>query len=151
MSFKFSFSNVRKLISSGLDECPIAKRESHSARAANSHAFAVWHDFAYFHSRHIYNYSRKKKSVVNVNCHNRQQESTLLTSWYTACSKHQFIAFFIYSHAIYLFINRPKKRTHCGWRLFSVGLKQHFEQVRCIPKNLTYIQEICAIEVGMFL
>ncbi len=30
MSFKFSFSNVRKLISSGLDECPIAKRESHS-------------------------------------------------------------------------------------------------------------------------
>ncbi len=24
MSFKFSFSNVRKLISSGLDECPIA-------------------------------------------------------------------------------------------------------------------------------
>ncbi len=30
MSFKFSFSNVRKLISSGLDECPDSQRESHS-------------------------------------------------------------------------------------------------------------------------
>jgi len=55
MSFKFSFSNVRKLISSGLDECPIASVKATRRR--------VTHDFACFHShsRHISNYSRKKK------------------------------------------------------------------------------------------
>jgi len=67
-----------------------------------------------------------------LSCHNKQQESTLLTSWYTACSNHHSIVYLGCSHSIYLFINRPKKRTHS--EDFS---KQHFEQVRCIPKNLT--------------
>ncbi len=65
MSFKFSFSNVRKLISSGLDECPIAKRESHSARAANSHAFAMWHTilpvFTRTHATYPINVTHAKK------------------------------------------------------------------------------------------
>ncbi len=61
MSFKFSFSNVRKLISSGLDECPIAKRESHSARAANSHAFAVWHTILPIFTRATYTITHEKK------------------------------------------------------------------------------------------
>ncbi len=64
MSFKFSFSNVRKLISSGLDECPIASVKATRDQSCQLSRFRrVTHDFACFHShsRHISNYSRKKK------------------------------------------------------------------------------------------
>ncbi len=64
MSLKFSFSNVRKLISSGLDECPIASVKATRDQSCQLSRFRrVTHDFACFHShsRHISNYSKKKK------------------------------------------------------------------------------------------
>ncbi len=63
MSFKFSFSNVRKLISSRLDECPIASVKATRDQSCQLSRFRrVTHDYAYFHShsRHISNYSHKK-------------------------------------------------------------------------------------------
>ncbi len=56
--FKFSFSNVRKLISSGLGECPIASVKATLDQSCQLSRFRrVTHDFAYFHShsRHISN------------------------------------------------------------------------------------------------
>ncbi len=67
MSFKFSFSNVRKLISSGLDECPIASVKATRDQSCQLSRFRrVTHDFACFHSRHISNYSQKKKKKKNT-------------------------------------------------------------------------------------
>ncbi len=69
MSFKFSFSNVRKLISSGLDECPIASVKATGDQSCQLTRFRrVTYDFAYFHSHshHISNYSRKKKKKNTI-------------------------------------------------------------------------------------
>ncbi len=66
MSFKFSFSMVRKLISSGLDEWPIASVKATRDQSCQLSRFRrVTHDFACFHSHsrkktHAKNYSRKK-------------------------------------------------------------------------------------------
>lgn len=49
MSFKFSFSNVRKLISSGLDECPIASVKATRDQSCQLSRFRrVTHDFVCF-------------------------------------------------------------------------------------------------------
>ncbi len=69
MSFKFSFSIVRKLISSGLDECPIASVKATQDQSCQLSRFRrVTHDFACFHShsRHISNYSQKKQKKNTI-------------------------------------------------------------------------------------
>ncbi len=57
MSFKFSFSNVRKLISSGLDECPIASVKATRDQSCQLSRFRT-------HATYPITHATKKKNTI---------------------------------------------------------------------------------------